>query len=120
MRAIRSNFYGTMWRAVANATGSQFRALSWNIGEISRGEHVLRVSNNRISLDDPVTLARAADKLAAHKMLAQHNVRVPHQLALKSRPVRRGTFEMLRTTRLPLVIKPAANTRVPERVFQRT
>jgi cyanophycin synthetase len=109
MRAIRSNFYRTMWRAAANATGSQFRVLSGNIGEISRGEHVLQVCDNRISVDDPTTLARAADKLATHKMLAQEGIRVPRQIALEV-----GQFgdalEMLRTSRRPLVIKPAANT----------
>jgi D-alanine-D-alanine ligase-like ATP-grasp enzyme len=109
MRAIRSNFYGTMWRAAANATGSQFRVLSGNTGEISRGERVLQVSDNRISLDDPATLARAADKLAIHKMLAQEGIRVPRQIALEVNQFA-DALEMLRTSQLPLVIKPAANT----------
>jgi cyanophycin synthetase len=109
MRAIRSDFYGTMWRAAANATGSQFRVLSGNIGEISRGERVLQVCDNRISVDDPTTLARAADKLATHQMLAQEGIRVPRQIALEV-----GQFgdalDMLRTSLRPVVIKPAANT----------
>ena len=71
------------------------------LGEISHGEQSCECPDNRISLDDPVTLARAADKLAAHKMLAQHNVRVPRQLTLKVDQFEEA-LKMLRTSRLPL------------------
>lgn len=109
MRAFREDFYNIMWRSAAEATGARFSALPDGTAEIWRSNQLITVCANKTSLDDRATVSRADDKLLVSCLLAQSGIPVPRHIVIVI-----GEFEkalqMLRFSRLPLVVKPAANT----------
>ena len=109
MRAFRREFYSTMWRSAAEATGARFTALPDGSAEIERGGRTIRVCENTTSLNTPVTLKLAGDKPTVRDLLAQSSIPFPRQIVIEL-----GQFEialqMLRSSRVPLVVKPAEYT----------
>ena len=109
MRALRKNFYKTMWRSAAEAAGAHFNALPDGTVELWRSNQLMKVRDNKTSLDDGPTASRAADKLLVSDLLFRSGIPVPHHIVIEI-----GEFEkamqMLRSSAIPLVVKPAANT----------
>jgi cyanophycin synthetase len=109
MRALRKDFYESMWRSAAAATGGHFSSLPNGVAEVRRGGRRMTVCANKTSLDDGATVERAADKLKVNQMLAKAGIPVPRHIVIEI-----GEFDkalrMLQCSRLPLVVKPAANT----------
>ncbi len=109
MRASREDFYKTMWRSAAEATGADFSALPDGTAEICRSNQLIKVCANKTSLDDRATVSRADDKLLVSSILARSGIPIPHHIVIGI-----GEFEkalqMLRSSASPLVVKPAANT----------
>ncbi len=69
----------------------------------------MKVRANVTSLDDDATLERAGDKFLVYGLLARFGIPVPRHIVIGV-----GEFEkalhMLRSSAVPLVVKPAANT----------
>ncbi len=109
MRALREDFYVTMWRSSAKAVGARFNALPDGTAEIQSSGRLIKVRANVTSLDDDATLERAGDKLLVYGLLARFGIPVPRHIVIGV-----GEFEkalhMLRSSAVPLVVKPAANT----------
>jgi cyanophycin synthetase len=109
MRSVRARFYAAMWRAAAEGIGARFVELPRDGAQITKGTRRLLVCENRTSLDDPVAVARAADKLAVHDLLERTGIAVTRQTIVKSSEVAKALY-ILKTSAVPLVVKPAANT----------
>lgn len=109
MRRLRAGFYSAMWRAGAEAIGARFVALPGGRAEIRNGDRRLEVCENRTSIDDPATVARAGDKLVVRDLLAQAGIAVPRQVVVNIGEVDRA-LGLLKESTLGLVIKPAAST----------
>jgi cyanophycin synthetase len=98
-----------MWRAAAEVIGARLITLSGDRVEICSGDRRLQVHENETSLDDPAAVARAADKVAVHALLAQAGIAVPRQIVVNIGEVAQALL-MLKESALPLVVKPAADT----------
>jgi cyanophycin synthetase len=109
LRALREDFYKTMWRSSAEATGARLRALSDGAMEIWRGNQMITVSANKTSLDDCATVSLADDKLLVSRLLARSGIPIPRHIVITIGELDEA-LEMLRSSSLPLVVKPAANT----------
>ena len=109
MRTHRACFYSAMWRAAADAIGARYAPLPGDGAQISKGGLRLQVYQNRTSLEDPVAVTRASDKFVVHDLLAQTGIAVARQTVVKISEVGKA-LEILKTSALPLVVKPAANT----------
>ena len=109
MRALREDFYKTMWRGAAEAIGARFSTLSDGTAEIWRGNQLVKVSANRTSLDDSATVSRADDKLLVSRLLARSGIPVPRHIVITIGEFDKA-LQMLRSSAFPLVVKPAANT----------
>ncbi len=109
MRTLRACFYSAMWRAAADAVGARFVELPGDGAQISKNGRRLQVYQNKTSLDDPAVVARSADKLVVHDLLARTGIAVAQQTIVKVSEVGKA-LHILKTSALPLVVKPAANT----------
>ena len=109
MRAVREEFYVNMWRRSAEAVGARFNALSDGTAEIQRSGRLIKVCANRTSLDDGATLERAGDKLLVCGLLARFGIPVPRHIIIGVGELEKA-LDMLRSSAVPLVVKPAANT----------
>jgi cyanophycin synthetase len=109
MDALREEFYGHAWRSAAEATGARFSTLPSGIGEIERGGRRIQVCASTTSLDTPKTFKRAGDKPTVRSLLSQSGLPVPHHIVIGVGEFDRA-LHMLRSSPLPLVVKPAANT----------
>src|ERR1700730_5282819 len=74
MRAVREEFYKSMWRSAAEATGASFSALPDGTAEIRRSNQLIKVCANKTSLDDPATVSRAGNKLLVSQLLARAGI----------------------------------------------
>jgi cyanophycin synthetase len=106
----RVPFYREMWRSAAEQEGFRFVPLSESIWEVRDGERrVARMNNYIISLDDPVTLDMAGDKLLTYRLLAEAGVTIPKHagITLQSLAQMRAFLDDVPG---PYVVKPARNT----------
>lgn len=109
MRTLGRGFYINMWRTAAEANGARFKALSDGIVEIERCGHRIRVCDNTTSLDKPMTLKLAGDKTTVRSLLAESGIPIPRHVAIEPGQFGRAS-QMLRSSRVPLVVKPAEYT----------
>lgn len=109
MRDLRSQFYMNMWRHAAEATGAHLSTLPNGTVEIERVGRKIRVHDNITSLDSPSTLKRAEDKVAVRALLFRFGIPVPHHIVIKLGELDKA-LQMLRSSRRPLVVKPAERT----------
>lgn len=109
MRTHRACFYSAMWRGAADAIGAWYARLPGDGAQISKEGLRLQVFQNKTSLEDPAAVARASDKLVVHDLLAQTGIAVTRQTIVKIGEIGKA-LDILKTSGLPLVVKPAANT----------
>jgi cyanophycin synthetase len=109
MRAVREDFYVNMWRSSAEAVGARFNVLPDGGAEIQRSGLVMKVCANSTSLDDGAALERAGNKLLVCSLLARFGIPVPRHIVIEVGEFERA-LHMLRSSAVPLVVKPAANT----------
>ena len=109
MRTHRARFYSAMWRGAADAIGACYARLPGDGAQISKEGLRLRVFQNKTSLEDPAAVARASDKLVVHDLLAHTGIAVTRQTIVKIGEIGKA-LDILKTSALPLVVKPAANT----------
>jgi D-alanine-D-alanine ligase-like ATP-grasp enzyme len=109
MRTHRARFYSAMWRGAADAIGACYARLPGDGAQISKEGLRLQVFQNQTSLEDPAAVARASDKLVVHDLLAHTGIAVTRQTIVKIGEIGKA-LDILKTSVLPLVVKPAANT----------
>ncbi len=104
----RARLYRRIWEDAADRVGAELRELPSGFLEIRRGDHVTRVREHLVAIDDPVTLAIAGDKPLVHGALTDAGLPVPrHEV------VRIGDTDAAATfveTSAPCVVKPASQS----------
>lgn len=109
MGSQRRHFYELAWRRAAEATGSHFTLLAGGAARIEHGEHRIRVCGSTTSLDSSPTPRHLNAKSTVRRSLAQACIPVPHHIVITLREFHKA-LGMLLSSRVPLVVKPAANT----------
>jgi cyanophycin synthetase len=106
----RVPFYREMWRSAAEQEGFGFVPLSESVWEVRDGaRRIARMSNYIISLDDPVTLDMAGDKLLTYRLLAQAGLTIAKHAGFTLHSLAKMR-EFLDEVPGPYVVKPARNT----------
>lgn len=106
----RVPFYRAIWREAAAAKSLSFAELSDSIWQIELNDRIVaRVNNYIVSLDDPVTLDIAGDKLVTYRLLADAGVSIPRYAAITMDSLDR-IRQFLSEVQAPYVVKPARNT----------
>ena len=106
----RVPFYREMWRSAAEAEGFEFVPLTDAIWDVrSKGRTIARLNNYVVSLDDPVTLDIAGDKLLTYRLLAEAGLTIP-QYASFTRTSLEKLAAFIEHVPGPYVVKPARNT----------
>jgi len=106
----RVSFYREMWAAAARKLGFEFVEHSGSIWEVRQDGRVLaRMNNYIVSIDDPVTLDMAGDKLLTYRLLESAGVSIPAYSRF-SLPSLQEVAEFTGRVRGPYVVKPARNT----------
>jgi cyanophycin synthetase len=106
----RVPFFRELWREAAEAEGFELVPLTDAIWEVRGGGRILaRMSNYVVSLDDPVTLDIAGDKVLTYRLLAEAKLTIPQYetFTRESLAKLRGFLERVPG---PYVVKPARNT----------
>ena len=104
--ARRARFYRDVWDEAAAAVGGRLRELDGELLEVSSGDVVVRVRRNLTSLDDPLTVAMAADKPLVYRLLGERGIPVPRHAACAANDLRRAS-DFARSLGRPCVVKPA-------------
>lgn len=106
----RVPFYRSIWTSAAADLGLELVALSDTIWEVRRDDvRIARLHNYIVSLDDPVTLDVAGDKLLTYRLLAEAGVSTPPHVGVTIRTLNEIERFVDRHAG-PYVIKPARNT----------
>ena len=102
--------YQAIWREGAEALGLRFIGLGQDYWEARDDRHVIaRMRNHAVSLDDPVTLDLAGDKVMTYRLLAAAGLQVPRYTTATRETI--GTIaEFMRDASGPFVVKPARGT----------
>jgi cyanophycin synthetase len=74
--------YRRIWEAVAQEIGAEFRILSQDLWELELVGRRMRVLNDVLELDNPVTLEVAGRKPLVYRLLAQAGLRVPEHVVV--------------------------------------
>jgi cyanophycin synthetase len=77
---VRDAVYAAIWRDAADRAGADVRDLGSGFLEIGRAAALLKVWQQVVPLDDPVTLRLALDKPVVHRLLRDASVPVPEHL----------------------------------------
>jgi cyanophycin synthetase len=77
---VRDAVYAAIWRDAAGRAGADVRDLGSGFLEIGRAAALLKVWQQVVPLDDPVTLRLALDKPVVHRLLRDASVPVPEHL----------------------------------------
>lgn len=102
--------YREMWRDAALAEGFEFLPLSSSIWEVRDGERrIARMNNYIVSLDDPVTLDMAGDKLLTYELFDAAGLTIPAHSSATMDSLSR-IREFVERVPGPYVVKPARNT----------
>jgi cyanophycin synthetase len=109
MDGLRREFYASIWRKAAEATGAHFRTLPDSVAEIERNGRRISIRVNATSLNGPMALRLAESKATVNSVLAQSGIPVPKQIVVRADEFEKALL-MLRSSRLPLVVKPYAHT----------
>jgi cyanophycin synthetase len=102
-------FYEQVWREAADRVGATYRPLGYNIADITRGDARVRTIENTCSIDDPVTLAIALNKLLTYRLLEEHGLPTPRHAGFTLRTIDRAVA-FLESTAGDCVVKPAGGT----------
>lgn len=106
----RVPFYRRIWEEAAQAEGFDFVPLSDSIWEVRDGKgRLARINNYVVSLDDPVTLDIAGDKLLTYELLAEAGLTIPRYAAVTMSTL--GEIQrFIDAGPGPYVVKPARYT----------
>ena len=104
----RSEFYRMVWEQAAAEVGASVRHLDGTL-EIRHGDAVIRIRGNITSLDDPVTVAVASDKLLGYGLLSERGLPVPSHCACE-RDDTATAWRFVAAQASPCVVKPARGT----------
>jgi D-alanine-D-alanine ligase-like ATP-grasp enzyme len=104
----RSAFYRMVWEQAAAEVGASVRHLDGML-EIRQGDAVIRIRGNMTSLDDPVTVAVASDKLLGYGLLSERGLPLPGHCACE-RDDTATAWRFVSAQSGPCVVKPARGT----------
>jgi cyanophycin synthetase len=102
-------FHERIWREAAEHVGATYRPLGFNIADITRGDARVRTVENTCSIDDPVTLAIALNKLLTYQLLGENGIPTPRHVGFTLRSLDRAVA-FLKSSRGECVVKPAGGT----------
>jgi cyanophycin synthetase len=102
-------FYEAVWREAASEVGATYRPLGHNIADIELGDARVRTLENTCSIDDPVTIAIALNKLLTYRLLTEHGLPTPAHAGFSLRAIE-PALEFLKATGKDCVVKPAGGT----------
>jgi cyanophycin synthetase len=106
--AVRDAVYAAIWRDAAERLGANVRDLGSGFLEIGPGP-TLKVWQQVVPLDDPVTLRLALDKPVVHGLLREASVPVPEHLEW-SFSAYEPALEFVAAAGGPCVVKAASGT----------
>lgn len=109
---VRNAVYAEIWRDAAGRLGADVRDLGSGFLEISRGAGAgagLKVWQQVVPLDDPVTLRLALDKPVVHRLLRDASVPVPEYLEWSFADYA-PALEFVAAAQGPCVVKAASGT----------
>lgn len=102
-------FYDEMWRSAAEQLGAEYHPLGGGIADITFGDRRVRAIENTCSIDDPVTIAIALNKLLTYRLLAADGLPTPKHAGFTFKTIdRAATF--LRSSGGNCVVKPSGGT----------
>jgi cyanophycin synthetase len=102
----RAAFYRQIWEDAAAAVGGSVVELALPLLEIRLGDAFIRVAGNVTSLDDPVTVTVAEDKLLVYQLLSECDLPVPRHEVCASDDLSRA-WRFVSTCGTACVVKPA-------------
>src|SRR3954468_2899959 len=102
-------FYERIWREAADQLGATYLPLGCNIADITLGDARVRTIENTCSIDDPVTIALALNKLLSYRLLGDAGLPPPAHADFTRGTIDRA-LRFLVTAGGPCVIKPASGT----------
>lgn len=103
---LRTAFYREVWGEAAASVGGALREVHGSLLEVTCPGGRLRVRKNETSLDDPVTVALAADKALVLDLVARRGIPVPRHEVCRFDEVARAV-RFARAVARPCVVKPA-------------
>ena len=77
MSRSRSQFYSELWHDAAGQIGAQVEDWGGDILEIRSDQGCTRVYANVTTLDDPVTITLARNKLQVYRLLSRQQLKIP-------------------------------------------
>ncbi len=105
----RQNEYRDIWQAAAAEVGAAFRILGGDVYEVEKDGRKIRIKNDVLPFDDPVTLEVAGMKPLVYQLLAERGLPVPDHLVFKLGEWRKA-LGFLQRYPYGVVVKPARGT----------
>ena len=105
----RAAFYDAIWRAAAAELGADVGSPCEGVLEVTLEDARVLIRSNYTSLDDPVTLYAAGNKLFVHRRLADSGLPTPRHLPFNLKEISQAAA-FLEQSPQPCVVKPAAGT----------
>jgi D-alanine-D-alanine ligase-like ATP-grasp enzyme len=103
------DFYERIWREAAEQVGAAYLPLGRGIADVVLGEARVRTLENTCSIDDPVTIALALNKVLSYRLLDESGLPTPPHIEFSPATIERAAA-FLATSPGPCVIKPASGT----------
>jgi len=105
----RLDEYRDIWQAAAAEVGATFKVLGGDVYEVEKNGRRVRIKNDVLPFDDPVTLQVAGMKPLVYKLLAEHGLPVPDHLVFKLGEWPKA-LDFMRKYPRGVVVKPASGT----------
>jgi D-alanine-D-alanine ligase-like ATP-grasp enzyme len=102
-------FYERIWREAAEHFGASYRPLGRGIADVVLGEARVRTLENTCSIDDPVTIALALNKVLSYRLLVESGLPTPAHTEFTTATIDRAA-SFLASASGPCVVKPASGT----------
>ena len=102
-------FYERVWREAAELLGAKYEPLGYGILEILLDGARVRALENTCSIEDPVTIAIAGNKLLTYRLLGEAGLSVPRYAGFALTDAAKA-FAFLESSRRECVVKPAIGT----------
>ena len=102
-------FYERVWREAAELLGAKYEPLGYGILEILLDGARVRAVENTCSIEDPVTIAIAGNKLLTYRLLGEAGLSVPRYAGFALTDAAKA-FAFLESSRRDCVVKPAIGT----------
>jgi cyanophycin synthetase len=102
-------FYDRIWREAADNVGADYHPMGGGIADITLGEQRVRTIENTCSIDDPVTIAIALNKLLTYRLLGEGGLPTPRYASFTLKSIDRAA-EFLRSCGSDCVVKPSGGT----------